>query len=1186
MKRIFISILLLIFFFSGKTQISKDYIFNNNHIYVASFGGKADGVDYSDGEITASSSTFTSDSANFTPIDVGKYIAVAGAGAGGAELITTIATYVNESTITLTISASTTVSSANFKFGTNNTAIIQQAINYACNLRTSTLVFDYGRYFLAGSPITNVGGYNPNSQLYIPRNNYAPSAEQRVLKMLGVTPPNLFIDFAAGQVAPNAGTILESVINDSAACILNTIPDTALYGIFNWRMLYIENLQFRNKSNNQTIDIKAKMSGVDLEHQNFVALKNLRIHTNSATESSVKPDTCTFGLKLPAINNGGNNQVDNIAIQGYFNGLIINENTNCDNLTISACWVGIRYDSSYHASNINRALITWCPYKIRVAGISYFDIQQLDIEHYSIGDKWFNDIVDLDEIYASNSIGNINYFIQLAYGGQSISTFTRTGNYITSGIKATPIGGLISHKFVNATDQEARIGSMKTSNGTFQLIVDGTGQANLVFAFGGIKKWTEGIGLISGKNDLFLYNYTRAKVDQYIDTLGNFRFGGGINSSSAQTEPQFELIRADSSAIFHGKVTTNDNALVFERQSSTFPTITLQNKAAGTNEKVWDIYVGANTFNLRTMSDDRSTAANVLNITRSGITPLYSVFTGGNVGIGVATPSEKLEVGGNGIFGTGVVKIGTLLGFTHALEVGTDAGNHPEIVMRFSSAGTDEKNWDFYTDATSFNLRTLNDAVSAAGIGLSITRSGNSPQYFKIPTAAVGINVATPTEKLEVGGNAVIGTTGVKLGTGLNFTHSMNVGELGNLPSLGFHHSAAGSDAKNWEIYANGNDLVMRTLNDAVNNAANILTINRTGFSVNYFRHDSKLRLAVADSGTATGGYLFRDFATGEVRLGSGGDGNGIYTGNGSLSGNTTITGVGNTLTLTGTQSSLYAFNVTNTGNGGAGSFSANGTGSAITGANSSSGNGVLATSSSGNGINATSVTGLAGRFKITPSSTNTVVSVLDIIAGTSGTAAVGRGCAINLQTTDDAGNDVTGVSLRSVFTSAATGATSSEFQINTTNAGSATTKFTLKAGGQLRAHLYGAGTFTGTATTSALFDGSGNVVEEIAPKKYICLLSQAGTSDPTATVLGTNSVGSIVWARTGVGNYTGTLTGAFTANKVAIFTGLSDEGGSGILIVRLERIDDNTIALFTSADGTSGTDVWTNISVKIEVYP
>ncbi len=48
----------------------------------------------------------------------------------------------------------------------------------------------------------------------------------------------------------------------------------------------------------------------------------------------------------------------------------------------------------------------------------------------------------------------------------------------------------------------------------------------------------------------------------------------------------------------------------------------------------------------------------------------------------------------------------------------------------------------------------------------------------------------------------------------------------------------------------------------------------------------------------------------------------------------------------------------------------------------------------------------------------------------------------------------------------------------------------------------------------------------------YTASLNQSGVNDPTATIFENNLSGSIVWTRDGVGNYTGTLTGAFTDTK------------------------------------------------------
>ncbi len=70
----------------------------------------------SDGAITASGATFTSATAKFTAVDAGKTITVEGAGASGADLVTTIATYTSATEVELTDTASTTVSGANTTF--------------------------------------------------------------------------------------------------------------------------------------------------------------------------------------------------------------------------------------------------------------------------------------------------------------------------------------------------------------------------------------------------------------------------------------------------------------------------------------------------------------------------------------------------------------------------------------------------------------------------------------------------------------------------------------------------------------------------------------------------------------------------------------------------------------------------------------------------------------------------------------------------------------------------------------------------------------------------------------------------------------------------------------------------------------------------------------------------------------
>ena len=74
-----------------------------------------------------------------------------------------------------------------------------------------------------------------------------------------------------------------------------------------------------------------------------------------------------------------------------------------------------------------------------------------------------------------------------------------------------------------------------------------------------------------------------------------------------------------------------------------------------------------------------------------------------------------------------------------------------------------------------------------------------------------------------------------------------------------------------------------------------------------------------------------------------------------------------------------------------------------------------------------------------------------------------------------------------------------------------------------------------GIATTNLTVTSTlnGRAVSDILPtyKKYIALITQTSTSAPTVVEI-ENTIGPIIWTRTAVGEYEGTLTGAFTNNK------------------------------------------------------
>lgn len=107
--------------------------------------------------------------------------------------------------------------------------------------------------------------------------------------------------------------------------------------------------------------------------------------------------------------------------------------------------------------------------------------------------------------------------------------------------------------------------------------------------------------------------------------------------------------------------------------------------------------------------------------------------------------------------------------------------------------------------------------------------------------------------------------------------------------------------------------------------------------------------------------------------------------------------------------------------------------------------------------------------------------------------------------------------------------------------------------------------------------------------KVYTALLTQSGTNAPTAIVLENTLGGTIVWSRTAVGEYLGTLTGAFILDKTIGFVqSTSTQGADFSIHYILNRIDNNSIYLSSFKANSSSTrydDIMFKIPIEIRVY-
>lgn len=199
------------------------------------FGVKADGV-YFTGSATAASSTITSNTAVFASTDVGKTIRVRGAGASGASLITTIATYISTTQVTGTASASTTVTNVSSFFGTDDTAAIQATLTAAGNgervrfhkgvsLVSATITADQNQKII---------GDGPNSTKWQRYGNYG---DTLIFANAGaVTIEGLWIQHSDQYVAGD--TALADLATSGAHINFANDQGTIMRDVWLWRMPY------------------------------------------------------------------------------------------------------------------------------------------------------------------------------------------------------------------------------------------------------------------------------------------------------------------------------------------------------------------------------------------------------------------------------------------------------------------------------------------------------------------------------------------------------------------------------------------------------------------------------------------------------------------------------------------------------------------------------------------------------------------------------------------------------------------------------------------------------------------------------------------------------------------------------------------------------------------------------------
>lgn len=124
-------------------------------IRVGDYGAIGNGIYKTNGVATSGDATFTCASVTWTSADIGKPIVIAGAGAAGVTLATTIASINSGQSIELTVAPSASVGSAKFYYGSDDTTFVQNALNAATD--GQTVLFAPGKIYMVSGLYLNGG---------------------------------------------------------------------------------------------------------------------------------------------------------------------------------------------------------------------------------------------------------------------------------------------------------------------------------------------------------------------------------------------------------------------------------------------------------------------------------------------------------------------------------------------------------------------------------------------------------------------------------------------------------------------------------------------------------------------------------------------------------------------------------------------------------------------------------------------------------------------------------------------------------------------------------------------------------------------------------------------------------------------------------------------------------------------
>lgn len=534
---------------------------------------------------------------------------------------------------------------------TDATAGIQAAINACVAAGGGVVYFPYSPnyYKISGSLITSLDGVNPNCQLYIP----LVSAQQRkvTITLRGAAPTAFSSETLAGTARTPQGVVLFSTIQGTGttpAILGSPWYNAGFTGNRTYIEVNIENLEFRTQTKGVTNnDTLGTMSAINASK--FLTFGGNEIHASvsSSLDSNLQPTNETYGIILPAVNNMAKLEMGMIMVEGYKYGIQMTEHANIAHLSAVACVNGIKVADGYHAATITKLTAEANINNITLDGTLPVTILDYETEHVPASEgRWFTFVSDIKQVSGTSKVNIFNANVVESFAGV-VDNFVTSGSpvyYIYNGIGRNvyplsvgafkqPLVPLIPANAESLLSMQNDVGFAHfelTDNSYYlparrrslQISTDAT--------------QTGGLGIGTNSNTALEFR-TDNTARLTISGSGTSNYTGNITTNSA-TVPSYASLGSLVVSTPTGSSSSGSTVHVaYGSNSQTFGIFSIG--AAGSSSATWalGVYKGAADATAYTIYETNFT------------NPRFSVFTGGNVGIGNPTndATNKLQVNGN-----------------------------------------------------------------------------------------------------------------------------------------------------------------------------------------------------------------------------------------------------------------------------------------------------------------------------------------------------------------------------------------------------------------------------------------------------------------------------------------------------------------------------------------------------------